>query len=385
MATPPTCMWVSGPSRCRNSSSRTERRSVPGMGCMLAPLEGETRAMEPPAATYSVSTHLDTLRRRSLPTVVACLLSLSACGWTADIEDGSPMAGGPNSGRTAVPDGLETSDVDPPPDLGPTPSTTPSPIGSPPVPAPFHFVALGDLGTGTLRQQRVADRLCRWRKSHPFDLVLTTGDNIYQEGEPENFPDRFFAPYRCLFSNAVNFHSSLGNHDILTENGRPEIEEPRFGMLARNYVVRRAGVRFVMANSNSFNLPWLRDATRSRVGDRWTIVVFHHPVYSSGEHGSTPGLSATLRPIFESNGVDLVLNGHDHLYSTSRSVKGIRYVVTGGGGARLYGCGDHDEPKVAFCRSRYHFLDVTVGLDDLVIKAVPPFGRPFHRFSTRGL
>lgn len=296
-------------------------------------------------------------------------LAVQSCTW-ADSEaspEGNLVAAGP------APDALETGD--------PSPTAQPSPTA----PAePFRFVAIGDFGTGEPDQQRVADRMCALRQRSPFDLVVTTGDNVYDSGEPEDFGPKFFEPYDCLLSEGVQFRSSLGNHDILTDNGRPELEEPAFGMEARNYVVRQGGVRFVIVNSNSLRLEWLRQALNTQAGDAWTVVAMHHPVFSGGdEHGATPGFADKLAGLFARKGVDLVLTGHDHVYSVTQEVRGVRYVVTGGGGARGYGC--KETPKVTTCIPRLHFVSVTVGPTDLTVKAIPPSGPPLHRFTTNGI
>jgi predicted phosphodiesterase len=266
-----------------------------------------------------------------------------------------------------------------------TPGGLPSLTGSPPAePAPFTFAVIGDFGTGDANQQRVADRMCSWRADHGFDLVFTTGDNVYPDGHPDDFEEKFYDPYRCLTDDGVAFHAVLGNHDAHTDNGRPEIEDERFGMAGRNYVVRTNGVRFVMIDSNSVNMDFLRRATRARSGDRWTIVSMHHPVYSPGTgHGSEPGFRPKLPRLFRKRGVDLVLQGHDHIYAVTKPLRGIRYVVTGGGGAGLYGC--TDQSFSAKCAQRHHFLYVTAGEDELVVTAVPDEGKTFHTFRTAGL
>jgi 3',5'-cyclic AMP phosphodiesterase CpdA len=250
-------------------------------------------------------------------------------------------------------------------------------------PSRVRFAVIGDLGTGRSKQAEVAAKMCRWRRKHPFDRVITTGDNIYPDGSPELFARKFYEPYACLLNNGVRFHASLGNHDIHTDNGEPQLSDPTFGMKGRNYIVRRDGVRFVIADSNDLRRAWLKGAIRRRPGVRWTIVVFHHPVYSPGtEHGSTPGFRPGLPRLFRKRGVDLVLNGHDHLYAATRPLKGLRYVVTGGGGDKLYGCG-----KAWFsarCAERYHFLHVVASRDRITVRAVAVSG-VFHRFSTPGL
>lgn len=250
--------------------------------------------------------------------------------------------------------------------------------------ADLRFAVVGDFGTGESDQYAVAERMCAWREAHPFDLVITTGDNIYPDGDPAHFESKFFRPMDCLLSEGVAFRSSLGNHDIMTDNGRGELEEAAFGIPARNYVVRRAGVRFVIANSNDFRMRWFRRALKPAEGDRWTIAVFHHPVYSGGtEHGATPGLAGELHRLFVAKGVDLVLNGHDHVYSVSRKKEGVTYVVTGGGGARRYGCGS--SPDIKLCLSRLHFLYVRAADDRLRVRAVAKSGDVLHRFATQGI
>lgn len=282
------------------------------------------------------------------------------------------MPSAPPADEPVERDGLDVAQADP----------TPEPVPDPK--ADLRFAVIGDFGTGEPDQYAVARRMCRWRALHPYDLVLTTGDNIYPEGEPEYFEEKFFEPMDCLLSNGVRFRASLGNHDVITSNGRGELEEKAFGMPARNYVVRRAGVRFVVANSNDFRMDWLERALVAKDDDRWTIAVFHHPVYSAGTtHGSTPGLAEKLHGLFVDKGVDLVLTGHDHVYSISEDKDGLRYVVTGGGGASSYGC--KESPDIELCVSRLHFLFVRAGEASIKVKAVGVGGQVFHRFETPGL
>ena len=245
------------------------------------------------------------------------------------------------------------------------------------------FAAIGDWGAGTDAEEAIADRMCAWRRSHPFDLVVTAGDNIYDVGSPSDFEAKFFQPMACLLDAGVKFHSALGNHDVITDDGEPEIDEPRFGMPAHNYVRRDSGVRFVFADSNALDRDWLRKALVPDEGDLWTIVLFHHPVYSPGDgHGSTPGFRPSLPRMFRRKGVDLVINGHDHIYAVTRPLRKIRYVVTGGGGAALYGCTEQWFSEN--CQERNHFLYVTVHADRIVVEAVPDTGHPFDRFTSTG-
>jgi acid phosphatase len=244
----------------------------------------------------------------------------------------------------------------------------------------LRLAVIGDFGDGSDAQLALGRQMCRWHRRHPFSIVLATGDNIYPDGSPEYFRSRFFEPYECLRRMGVQWHAVLGNHDVMTENGAPQLNSPAFGMRGRNYLVRRRHVRMVFADSNQLNIGWLRRALRTKPGNRWTIVVMHHPVYSAGHHFPTPGFIPRLTRLFERRGVDLVLTGHDHLYSESRPLNGIRYVVTGAGGGELHDC--ISRSFVKSCHSRTHFLYVTAGPWRIRVRAVGMDGEIFARLRT---
>lgn len=249
---------------------------------------------------------------------------------------------------------------------------------------PMRFALIGDQGSGEAPQHAVAHRMCRWRRNHSFRLVFTAGDNVYDHGEPSRFVETFYEPYECLLSNGAQFHASLGNHDVETAEGAAELANPDFGFknAQGNYVVRKRHVRFVVADAPHLDFDWLRRNTREEPGDRWTIVIFHFPVYSSGGYKTHAGYVPMMPRLFKKRGVDLVINGHDHLYSVTKELNGIRYVISGGGGASLYAC--HDRWFADKCRSAHHFLYVVAGRNLIKVRAVPRHGRPFDRFSTTG-
>ena len=307
--------------------------------------------------------------RASIATLLVCL-ALSGCSSRA--PDGTNE---PSVAASSSPSPTPTDPASPA-----QPSEPASPSAEPE--ADLEFAAIGDFGARTAEQLSVAGRMCRWLDDHPYELVVTTGDNVYPDGSPELFEDSFFRPYKCLFDAGVRWHASLGNHDYATEQGLPEVTEPAFGMKGSNYVVRSGGVRFVIADSNELDRAWLREELPGKQGDRWTIVVFHHPVLSPGLHGSTPGFE-DLPQLFEENGVDLVLNGHDHMYAVTKPQDGIRYVVTGGGGANLYPCLPNATTEV--CELEHHFLYIEADPERIVVTAVPAEGPPFDRFTTKGL
>lgn len=75
-------------------------------------------------------------------------------------------------------------------------------------------------------------------------------------------------------------------------------------------------------------LRWIMNDVRS-TDKKWKIVMSHIPFYSPGKYGcrpdwNTPALTLrkNLAELFAKEGVDLILSGHDHIYSLSYPVIG---------------------------------------------------------------
>ena len=93
-------------------------------------------------------------------------------------------------------------------------------------------------------------------------------------------------------------------------------------------------------------------------------------------------------PILQRGGVDLVLNGHVQNYERSkplrsgrRSRKGIVYVVTGGGGARLNAFVTRRRPKWSARRGMfYHRLRIRVADHEFHGRAIDAGGNTRDRF-----
>lgn len=90
---------------------------------------------------------------------------------------------------------------------------------------------------------------------------------------------------------------------------------------------------------------WLVAELTAHRRDRCTLVYFHHPRFSSGMHGNHYQMQR-IWDIMYAFGVDVVIDGHDHLYErfapqTSEGVRddrwGIRQFTVGTGGAEFYG------------------------------------------------
>jgi 3',5'-cyclic AMP phosphodiesterase CpdA len=203
----------------------------------------------------------------------------------------------------------------------------------------LRFLAVADSGSGDANQRAVGQRMAAVHQRQAVDLVLLGGDNIYPSGDLALVESTFLRPYAELLKARVPFHAVLGNHDIRTANGEPQVSYAPFGMKGRYHALRRGPVEFFLLDTNGNadwqrQISWLRGAlARSRAP--WKVVVGHHPIYSSGFYGNDPHLAAKLTGLMQRHGVQLYINGHDHNYERSKPLDGITYLVVGGGGASL--------------------------------------------------
>jgi predicted phosphodiesterase len=199
-------------------------------------------------------------------------------------------------------------------------------------PDSVRFAVIGDTGTGDKAQYEVARQLVAYRARFPYSFVIMLGDNIYGSERPQDFVKKFEAPYKPILDAKVDFYATLGNHD----DPNQRFYKP-FNMNGeRYYTFKKGSVRFFVLDSNYMEpaqVQWLEKELQSS-GSDWKIPYFHHPLYSSGMHGSQVELRAVLEPLFLKYGVDAVFAGHEHFYERIKPQKGIHY-FTSGGAAKL--------------------------------------------------
>jgi hypothetical protein len=190
--------------------------------------------------------------------------------------------------------------------------------------------------------------------------VFTLGDNVYSSGTTEQFEKCFTPawgdPKRRIMK---SLHPTPGNHEYYSPNADPYYKYfgPAAGVVGKGYYSYDvAKWHIVVVNSELFVNSIFSDSARKEQLD-WvardlkdhkalcTIAYWHNPRFSSGWHGNDPRFDA-LWQILYGDGVDLVLNGHDHDYERFApvnpagildSAKGIAEIVAGTGGEDLRG------------------------------------------------
>lgn len=243
----------------------------------------------------------------------------------------------------------------------------------------LRFVAIADSGSGDRNQYAVAAAMSHYHQQKPFSLVVLAGDNIYTNGETWKIQSVFEKPYAALLKQGVKFRACLGNHDIRTENGDPQVHYANFHMQGRYYSFREQDVQFFVLDTNhnadwQAQLSWL-EQTLQRSDARVKVAFGHHPIYSSGRYGSDRAMIQALTPLFKQHQVQLYINGHEHDYERTRPIDGTTYLITGIGGASLRPVSQSEWTE--FSTSRYGFSAIEVYHDRLEIQGIGIEGQIF--------
>jgi tartrate-resistant acid phosphatase type 5 len=244
----------------------------------------------------------------------------------------------------------------------------------------IRFAVIGDFGQAGSNELGVANLVKSWSP----DLVITTGDNNYPDGTAATidanigqYYSSFIYPYFGDHGDGSptgtnRFFPSLGNHDTKTGGGQPYLDYFTLSGNERYYDFVRGPVHFFAINSNfseqdgrsssSKQALWLKDGLAAS-DSPWKIVYFHHPPYSSSNHGS----DAALQWPFKEWGASAVLTGHDHVYE--RVIRdGFPYMVNGLGGKSKYSTGSPVAGSVVRYNSDYGAQLVTATETSLTFK-----------------
>lgn len=178
-------------------------------------------------------------------------------------------------------------------------------------------------------------------------VVLTLGDHTYPIGKPAEF-SHCYEPTWGRFK--ARTYPTPGNHEYYTPHaaGYYAYFGDAAGPRRRGYYsVDVGGWHLISLNSNlkpeqhQEQLAWLQEDLE-RHPARCTLAFWHHPLYSSGGHGSVGRMPEAWKLLHQA-GAELVLSGHDHDYErftpqdsegNADDARGIRQFVVGTGGVQ---------------------------------------------------
>jgi len=223
------------------------------------------------------------------------------------------------------------------------------------------IIVYGDSRTNHVIHQDVVDSLMTFNP----DVVFHTGDLVEDGLVYENW--FIFNIITEYMRENTAFYPVAGNHERESQYYYDNFDLPNN---EKWYSVIYENSLFILLNSNlalddnSEQYAWLRNELSNASGYDYRIVIFHHPIYNVGLHiPDEKNIEPFLVPLFIKYDVDLVISGHDHNYQRF-FVDGIYYIITGGGGAPLYGQTTSDTNNQVF-KKTYHYCLININSDRL--------------------
>lgn len=237
------------------------------------------------------------------------------------------------------------------------------------------FVYMGDIQVSRDAESEY-DRWGRFiknvYKSNPdIDLGLLGGDIVESGVSAKQFG--YFLKNASEVFSSIPLMPANGNHESnFPDSGKPELYLDMFslpqngpdGFKEEFYSFDYADCHITVLNSWVFSgeqklgssdldriKKWLdNDLKTSRA--RFSIVVMHHPVYALANDNVSAKVYDEWRPVFEADGVDLVLCGHQHVYARSYPLtaggidhdNGVTYVM-GMSGQKFYTSADETKQE----------------------------------------
>jgi hypothetical protein len=267
----------------------------------------------------------------------------------------------------------------------------------------FVLAAAGDIA----KQCPVSDSACIHPKTarlvdfiKPAN-VITMGDNQYDDAhlsDFQNYFDKSWGRFKSIMKPIPGNHET---YDDVPYDGYHKY----FGSIAtpqgKNYYSWEKGNwHFIALDSNDFvhddkaaaeapQLTWLKaDLAKNTKG--CIAAYYHHPRFSSGEHGDNPD-AAQLWDVLVDSKVDLVLNGHDHHYERflpqnkqgQADPNGPVEIVGGMGGMDLYSVNPAHPTTAKLIQGQFGVLKLSmtdttfqsqlIGLDQQVLDSSPTY------------
>jgi calcineurin-like phosphoesterase family protein len=218
--------------------------------------------------------------------------------------------------------------------------------------APFTVAVAGDIADCNHVSAAQSPAARTANLVSPADaLVLTLGDQAYENGTPSEYAN-CFNPTWGAFKDRIR--PAPGNHDYYTDGADGYYSY--FGALAGPpdrrgyYSFDYGGWHFIMLNAitgvqpGSGQYQWLADDLAKSRDSLCTIAVMHYPAFNSGaNHGSMREMLPAFDAL-QSAGVEIVLSGHEHVYErfapqradgTADPARGLRDFTVGTGGGIL--------------------------------------------------
>ncbi len=265
---------------------------------------------------------------------------------------------------------------------------------------PWAFGILGDTQRNPEVTRRCAEGIFALRPN----FMLHCGDVVDDGHAKQQWVFDLFEPCSRLLAHVPVF-PVIGNHE---KNAHWYYDYFSLPAPEYCYTFRFGNAQFFMIDSNkdcgpgSEQYQWL-DRVMGESTATWKFTAHHHPCFSSDEddygdqwkgkpgHGYTFGDSNVRRlvPLYEKHGVDIAFAGHIHSYErtwpilqmTINQRKGVRYIVSGGGGGGLEQAAPQRAWFTVHVQRGHHYCFAAVHDRTIQFKAYDLEGRLFDTFE----
>lgn len=210
----------------------------------------------------------------------------------------------------------------------------------------WSFLAMADAQIGV--DTKIAEQSAAWDKAvntatgeHPDSaFIMHLGDQVEGWGAPIKQLEEFTAPeklqeYRLAVLKGNHETYTLDRHFQDTYFLPNEVDD------TANYFFNYNNVLFIGLDGNraskadiDAHAKFVDDTIAAHGADAdWVIVGIHHAPFSQGTHYTDKDvveLRNSLTPKLSEAGVDLVLSGHDHIYTRTHLMNGVDPVIPAG-------------------------------------------------------
>ena len=275
----------------------------------------------------------------------------------------------------------------------------------------YTFIVVGDWGrNGHFAQRSVA----QWMDiaSYQFDaqMIISTGDNFYDNGVASVNDPYWQTSYESVYHGPhlfIDWYVILGNHDY-RGNWQAQIDysavSRRWNMPAQYFdkliplenggklhlvfldtsplnpdYQHEAKYRETQRQNSQAQLAWAEKTLQQHQDADWTLVIGHHPLYSSGKrYGKTDAVRGVIEPLLEKYHVDAYIAGHEHdLQHNQPPGTTVEHFVSGGG-SEIRPVGQRE--FTTFAKSSAGFAVVRVNQQHTTLEFVNEQGEVIYQY-----
>jgi predicted phosphodiesterase len=282
------------------------------------------------------------------------------------------------------------------------------------IPSPatrLDFLAIGDWGSDSAGQKRLATTLNTYAKNSSSSFLIALGDNFYEFGVSSTTDKKWTDVWKNVYTDylqRIPWYTVLGNHDwygnVKAQIDFTQVEKnwvlPEF-FYTREETVAGKKVGFIYIDTDLFNygynclgfecalinfkkqgwtrenntmekqFEWIEAQLKAFQNHDYVFVSGHHNIAMCNPKGDMPRLGALL----ERYNVSGYLFGHHHNFGYKK-VQNTMYLLTGAAGKTSGGCGDRDIWKDG---NKFGFAHVSVGATDFSVRFVDEQGRLLYQ------